>query len=134
MARAGPEPARRARRCTVQWLTMRPSFAAGMPKREPGRGDPQVARDGELGAGAEGRAVNRRNGGKRGVMQRVEHLLQQHGERLVLDAGEIRTRAEVPVGAREDEHTRTCRVGDRRAQLIERGAGRARCDARVGRG
>src|SRR5206468_3167917 len=36
IARAGPWPARRATRCTVQWSTTSPSLAAGMPKRASG--------------------------------------------------------------------------------------------------
>ena len=75
------------------------------------RRHPQVTGDGELGAGAEGRAVDRGDGGERGVVQRVEHLLQQHRERLVLDPGEVGARAEVAV--RTGQHQRTGAVAAR---------------------
>ena len=90
----------------VQWSTISPSRAAGMPNRAGGRRHPQVAGDGQLGPRAQGGAVD--GGDERSgiVAQRGQQLAQAVGEAVVLHPGEVGAGAEVPAGSGEHHHPR----------------------------
>ena len=73
----------------------------GDPERGVGCGNPEVAGDGELGAGTEGGALDRRDHRHRRVTDAEQQATQRRLERLVLDAGQIGAGTEVPAGASE---------------------------------
>ena len=70
-----------------------------------GRGDPQVAGDGELGARPQGGAVRGRDRDEGGHAQAVEHRPEQGREGLVLDARQVGAGAEVAVRPGQHECT-----------------------------
>ena len=78
----------------------------GDPERGVGCGNPEVAGDGELGAGTEGGALDRRDHRHRRVTDAEQQATQRRLERLVLDAGQIGAGTEVPAGASDDDHAR----------------------------
>ena len=121
IARAIGQPSSRARRSTVQWSTTRPSRAAGMPKRLPGRRHAQVAGDGELRAGSERRAVDGGDRRDRQLAEPAQHAAQRGGELALLDAGEVGTGAERRRRAGEHEHPRVGRLALGVEQAEQRG-------------
>ena len=126
MARATDWPATPARRVTVHWSVMSPSFAGRDAEGGARRGDAQVAGDGQLRAGPERGAVDRGHGGERRGAQTLEQVVQLGHEAVVLDGGQVRAGAEVPVGPGQDEHAQVARrrvgrrTGQRREQPVER--------------
>ena len=109
MARATDWPATPARRVTVHWSVMRPSFPAGMPKLAPGVAMRRSHATASCVPAPSAAPSTAAKVGKRRGAQTLEQLVQLGHEALVLDGGQVGAGAEVAVGPREHEHAQVAR-------------------------
>ena len=116
MARAGPCPTKRDQALHGPLVGHQAELGRRDAERGVGGGDAQVAGHRQLGAGAEGGAVDGGDGRERRRAQAVEQPVERLDEGVVLDRGEVGAGAEVAGGAGQHE-----RPGGRRG----RGASRA---------